>query len=372
MIRHLQLKNFKCFDDLSFTLGDLTLITGENGAGKSSIIQALLLLRQSNDDKVVDLHKQVRINGDLIDLGSADAMRYALSETGDIDIILSNEKQEKLAFSIKDAVTTDVVNRCESSDNLDDALRTWSLFDKDFVYLYADRTAPCSSYQKGIESNTDSRLGDKHGNRAAFRLYSSMSNNEKVAVREMCLRAEHDTVFVSTSDWIGHIMGYPVTVSAAPLPNDQVELKYAREMQGGDVQLSPMNVAFGNSYIFPIVLGVLTAPAGSLVIIENPEAHLHPAAQLRMGCFLARAALNGIQVIVETHSDHLLNGVRVMAKGEQLTEKCHVEIHYIFQEEENSNLHSDDRIVLESDGSLDHWPSGFFDEWELALRAINS
>lgn len=372
MIRHLYLRNFKCFEELSLTLGDLTLITGANGAGKSTIIQALLLLRQTNDDKVVDLHSHVKINGDLIDLNDADSMRYALSDSGDIDIRLTNESGERLEVTVKDALTTDKVASCVVSDNLDEALRSWSLFDGDFVYLYADRTPPSASYAWGVESGTDSRLGDKRGSRSAFRFYDSMRKNESVAVESLCLLKDDKSVFANVSAWIGEIMGSPIKVSADSISTDQVRLSFSRGMQGGVMELSPLNVAFGNSYIFPIVLAVLTAPSGSLILIENPEAHLHPAAQFRMGLFLARAARSGVQVIIETHSDHLLNGVRVMAKREGLTNDCSVEIHYIYQDEESPELHYDERVVLEEYGSLDHWPAGFFDEWELALREINA
>lgn len=146
-------------------------------------------------------------------------------------------------------------------------------------------------------------------------------------------------------------------------------------MQGNEIAFSPLNVAFGNSYILPIILAVLTAPENSLLIIENPEAHLHPSAQFRTGQLLALAAEHGIQIIVETHSDHLLNGVRVMTKagmeGKGRTDAGKVEIHYIYQDKDHPELHLNERIVLEEDGTLDHWPQGFFDEWELALRQIN-
>lgn len=371
MIRHLLLRNFKCFDELSLTLGDLTLITGANGAGKSTIIQSLLLLRQTNDDKVVDLHQQVKLNGDLIELNDADSMRYALSDSTDVCIELTDEQRKKLAVTVKNAVTTEKVVQCTIEGDLDEALRSWSLFGKDFVYLYADRTAPSALYARGIESGTDSRLGDKHGSRAAFRFYESMRMNEEVAVKELCLLKHNPTVFANVSAWIGEIMGNPVSISATPVSPDQISLSFSRELPGYVMELSPLNVALGNSYIFPIVLAVLTAPAGSLLLIENPEAHLHPAAQFRMGRFLAEASRNGIQIVVETHSDHLLNGIRVAAKETNLTDGCSVEIHYIYQDADNPELHYDERIVLEADGSLDHWPAGFFDEWELALRAIN-
>ena len=245
-----------------------------------------------------------------------------------------------------------------------------SLFDENFVYLYAERTPPQRSYRKNSGSTTDSRLGDKHGHLTAFRFYQAMSKGEKIQVPELQLSDKDDTVIMNTSAWMNRIMNSSIRISANEESTDQISISYVIDIHGDNFKSSPLNVAFGNSYIFPIILAILTAPAGSLIIIENPEAHLHPSAQFRMGEFLALAAQNGIQLIIETHSDHLLNGVRVMTKKKKM-DADKVEIHYISQDEEDPRIHQDERILLEEDGSLSHWPEGFFDEWELALREIN-
>ena len=127
-------------------------------------------------------------------------------------------------------------------------------------------------------------------------------------------------------------------------------------------------MAFGNTYILPIVLAVLTAPRDSLIIIENPEAHLHPKAQLRIGELLSIAAQNGVQIIIETHSDHLLNGIRKSAKDNSI-EASNVAIFYV---EESDGEHGKTEITLNQDGSLNQWPKGFFDEWERAMSDIMS
>lgn len=370
MIKSLNLYNFKCFDELRLPMSNLTLITGVNGAGKSTIIQSLLMLRQSNDDKVIDLHNQVKLDGDLIDLVSAESVRCASTEDTDITIEISDENKEKASFKLIDAITDQPVIKCQPSDNIDKIISTWSLFDKNFVYLYADRTAPLKNYQKGVKSNTDSRLGDKHGNEAAFRFYEAISSGEKLQVEALQLLKDDATVFGNTSAWISRIMDAQMQLAAHLEGVERVVLTYSRQVKGEEVISSPLNVAFGNSYIFPIVLAVLTAPIGSLIIVENPEAHLHPAAQFKMGQFLALAAQNGIQIVVETHSEHLLNGIRLMTKEKKL-DAGNVEIHYIYQDAANPDIHLDDRIILEEDGTLNRWPKGFFDEWEQALRSLN-
>jgi predicted ATPase len=70
-------------------------------------------------------------------------------------------------------------------------------------------------------------------------------------------------------------------------------------------------VGFGISQILPVLIEVMLATAGSTVLIEQPELHLHPAAQAELAdLFLQAAALNGIRLIIETHSEHLLLRLR--------------------------------------------------------------
>lgn len=72
------------------------------------------------------------------------------------------------------------------------------------------------------------------------------------------------------------------------------------------------NVGFGITYALPILVSGLTVPEGGMLLVENPEAHLHAKAQSNMGYFLARMAAAGVRVIIETHSEHIVNGIRRM------------------------------------------------------------
>jgi len=89
----------------------------------------------------------------------------------------------------------------------------------------------------------------------------------------------------------------------------------------------PIHVGFGLTQVFPILVAVLSAPPGDILLIENPEVHLHPAGQALMGQFLADVARAGVQVILETHSDHVLNGIRRPVKAERLAAE-RVAIHF--------------------------------------------
>ena len=85
---------------------------------------------------------------------------------------------------------------------------------------------------------------------------------------------------------------------------------------------SPVQTGFGLTQCLPIIVAALSADKGDIILIENPELHLHPAGQALMGQFIADVARAGIQVLLETHSDHVLNGVRRAVKEERLNAPC--------------------------------------------------
>ena len=117
--------------------------------------------------------------------------------------------------------------------------------------------------------------------------------------------------------WLAEISpGVRLHITGVPNADMAVgSFSFGREGELRSSEYRPTNVGFGLSYILPVVAALLAAPKDALVIIENPEAHLHPRGQTRMGELCARAAAAGVQVIIETHSDHVLDGARLMVKN---------------------------------------------------------
>ena len=105
--------------------------------------------------------------------------------------------------------------------------------------------------------------------------------------------------------------------------------------------------------------------------MENPEAHLHPAGQSKIGGFLARIAADGVQVFLETHSDHVLNGIRVaVAEGSAALSTEEAAIHFFRAEDEDGPDRQS--IELKRTGQLSAWPVGFFDQVQVDLAALVS
>lgn len=127
------------------------------------------------------------------------------------------------------------------------------------------------------------------------------------------------------------------------------------------------NVGVGVSQLLPVIVLCLAVPVGSVVLIEQPELHLHPAVQSRLSEFFVACALTGRQVVVETHSEHLVNGLRLMASDGRLQPERDVSLAFIEKDDYGSEV---TRIAIGSDGGMDRWPTNFFDEAERVLVQI--
>jgi predicted ATPase len=103
-------------------------------------------------------------------------------------------------------------------------------------------------------------------------------------------------------------------------------------------------------------------------LIENPEAHLHPRGQARIAELLALAASCGIQVLIETHSDHVLNGIRLAVHDGKLSPED-VQLHF-FQRRQSDGQSLVVSPHIDKNGRIDQWPEGFFDEWDKSLEAL--
>ncbi len=123
----------------------------------------------------------------------------------------------------------------------------------------------------------------------------------------------------------------------------------------------PVNVGFGLTQVLPIVVAALSANRHDILLIENPEVHLHPAGQTLMGQFLAEVASAGVQVIIETHSDHILNGIRRAVRSKSL--KSEQAILHFFRPRNEVQA----QVItpqLDETGNIDIWPEGFFDQFD--------
>lgn len=121
-----------------------------------------------------------------------------------------------------------------------------------------------------------------------------------------------------------------------------------------------VNVGFGYSYVLSIVLTCLLSKENDILIFENPEAHLHPKAQSRLTHLFARLAENKVQLFIESHSEHILNGLRVAVASKSSRIDKDMVSSYFF--DENFQV---EKLNIDHKGFISNWPKDFFDQTDI-------
>ncbi|CAC9575705.1 hypothetical protein [uncultured Gammaproteobacteria bacterium] len=369
-INSVKVKNFKSLKDVDIKLNNLTLITGVNSSGKSSFIQSLLLFRQNRDVLITSalapksdlpiLH--VSFNGTYIKLGDEtsllsqsafnDDMAFELNtKFGDV-ILLVNKKQEVNLNNFDKRAFANGLNKFETFASI--------LSDNCFHYLSTSRMSPDHTF--GF-SQQDINL-DSIGVRGEFTAhYLAEKRHQELKVKEL-RHPESKTLQLleNTYKWLGEISSGVSILASSDASTQSVKLTYQYEYGDNTTSnYSSLNVGFGLTYVLPVIVLILKSKPGDFVIIENPESHLHPAGQSKIAEMCAIAANNGVQIIVESHSDHFLNGLRVATKNGKISpENSQI---YFFKKDKDSLETEPHSINIDKDGKLSDWPKNFFDEW---------
>ena len=152
------------------------------------------------------------------------------------------------------------------------------------------------------------------------------------------------------SDWLQIIS--PNANLTINITNDR---KYAKPYYNG---IEAKATGFGISYSLPIIATLLD-PNIKLLAVDSPEAHLHPKGQSELCKLIAKSVACDKQVILETHSDHIIDGIRVAVK-QKLINYDKVIIYFLERGiDEPSRVTP---ITIDSDGDLSEWPKDFFDQ----------
>lgn len=419
MLTKIELKNFKCFKEkINFPLKQINLLTGINGRGKSTLLQALLLMRQSIEHSEVTT--QILLNGSCVRLGNFVDVRnssisrdesivpkyyfhemiderkvidgcieYLLRENLDDDMVaeiseidLCNKfnldshvttvhrkysKKDNAYFNINEYSTTDnepkTLGECSLNNLIPNdynhapiELKKFnlnSLYDcfnfSRIHYISADRIGPQEFYFKSTLKNFPN-VGAK-GEFTVNLLYRKGNN----LVNEMlCLGDNAKTLSNQTEEWLSYIFdGAKVEISQ--LKSNILEALF--NTSASKDRYKPANVGFGYHCILPIIVSGLIARKGEILIVENPEAHLHPKAQSRLTHFLAKVSSCGVQVFIESHSDHILNALRI-AVLDKIIEHENLNILYLQLNSEQPVV----QIPVLPNGGIEEWPQGFFDQ----------
>lgn len=333
MISELSLIGFKSFLSRRIRLGQLTVLTGLNSSGKSSIIQALLILEKAKRHE-----SNILLEGH----GSVEEIRNTYHNKN-IQLRVSNEFGLEFTTSITLDNTKAEPYSCIYREEF-----TYP----EIIYISANRFGPKTSVPIYNDSSKRNRIGPNGEN--LFQFIKSFEDRT-LDPRLVHPKSEGETLEYNIRGWLSVIS-----------PN--VKFRYEIN-KNSDTSFSMFNehratnVGFGLSYSLSVITSLLigTLIPNSLVIIENPEAHLHPKGQTEIANLISLCASVGTQVIIETHSDHIFDGIRIAAKNNAGFAK-NVQIHWFeLNEKQNTEVISPE---LDDNGRLDNWPKGLFDEFE--------
>ena len=369
MLTQIDLRHFKCFPLLKLTLRPLTLLSGFNASGKSSVIQALALLHQTMREH--EWSTRLMLNGSSVQLGTTEDVIDKITGKRSCEIgLVDNGKVVQWEFEGDRASMSLAVARLSVDGDCSCNPQTLhrllppdddgSLSDRlcKSIHLTAERLGPRETYvlqDPGVAPvvgpTGEHAVNVLHSGRDE-RIRSSLLVEGVPPIRSRQVEARMSSFFP----------GFELALSEVPSAN--AVTMGIRTSKDVDFH-RPGNTGCGITQVLPIVVAALTSSRNDLLLIENPEVHLHPAGQAMMGEFLSEVAVAGVQVILETHSDHVLNGVRRAVKNGTLPADD-VALHFFRprQEAEREGLAQVQSPTIDGDGNIDDWPDGFFDQFD--------
>ena len=368
MLNQLDLSTFKCFELLRLPLAPLTLLCGTNASGKSSVLQSIALLHQTMRDH--EWSTRLMLNGSLTKLGTVTDVVDQLTGRGSFDIGLTDQDincrwefsgdRQDMSLKVKRVQAGDIVHDDPAELRfllpVDAVPASVSLASRvrDLTYITAEREGPRETYP--LEDQTAVRVVGPQGQNAISVLYRG--RDEHIAA-ELMVEDTAPTLLHQLGARLGSFFsGCAIDVQQVPNAN---AVTLGIRTSNDTRFLRPVHCGFGITQVLPIIVATLSLTRGSTMLIENPEVHLHPAGQAHMGQLLAEAAHAGIQTIVETHSDHVLNGIRRSVKSERIFPE-EVAIHFFRQRTPDASQVLSP--ILDSSGNIDVWPEGFFDQFD--------
>lgn len=411
-ITAIRVRGFKSiYGEQEIEIRPLTVLAGANSAGKSSMIQPLLLLKQTLDATYDP--GPLLLDGPNVRFSTARQLLSHISGREDasgfsISLSSPDHSRTELLFTRPDEGTLDIAemrfwshgsatepSTLRPSMSHDEILEqvSWAkrlfqafretfknpdaetavLVDRCFLAV-AIRDGTSELHRSGIGSTTSDLIDDirsvihlpgLRGNPertyrisstgpvfpGVFQDYAAGILSHWKSTRSPRLRALGDALKTLELTW---------KVDAVRVDDTKVEVRVGRmvkSVRGGPRDL--VNIAdagFGLSQTLPVAVALLTAGEGQLVYLEQPEIHLHPRAQRQMAELLKDAAERGVRVVVETHSALLLLGIRTLVAEGRL-DPALVKLHWFTRQPDGAT--TIDSTDLDEDGAFGDWPQDF-------------
>lgn len=350
MLKEIFVDGYKSIDQESVELKPFTLFSGINSAGKSSMIQAInyvldLQSKQSDlqDDRgdaeigrFVDVRNNIKGNREIVFKMQEEDLS---GEKYDLEVIFSGSETSDVT-----KVTAPVIERYKKYVNE---------FKK--IYLSVERIGVQNTYELNVHNPL------AMGNRGKY-AFSYLAYFGQEALKESDFLYNPEEVGMSLNNqvnyWMDYLLGFQIRVKSIP-EVDQVIATYANSKSNRYYRAA--NVGTGVTYIAMLVIAALSCKKGDTLIIENPEIHLHPRAQSRLMEFAAFLCENGLQIIMETHSDHIYNGMRKCIKRKALGREQIAAYYFELDETMQTKIC---HISFNDQGAEENHPYGMFDQFD--------
>ncbi|MGI4743989.1 MAG: AAA family ATPase [Janthinobacterium lividum] len=412
LIEQIQVKGYKSLVDVTLHVRPLTLLAGTNSSGKSSVMQPLLLIKQTMEAPyqpagallLEGAHVQAETAGELVSKVNKSNSQFIISVLGrDIELVSIRDILFEQAYSINGTSfqidyqktrvgnDTSILTPNMTKEKIDQLL----IFTKDDVSIIGSKISQGEVFYDGCFLRIQMR--NEKGQTKGRILYSHQFEEElerlmhipglrgapkrgyPSAFFEYQIRGTFDLYAAGTvnqwqqqnniealsqlSDYLQRL-GLTNSISAKVKNANEVELSVNRlpaSSKSKPKKADMVNIAdvgIGVSQVLPILVALIAAQEGQIVYVEQPELHLHPRAQVAMGELLAEAANRGVRVIVETHSSLLLLTVQTLIAQGKIA-NTDVGLHWFTRDAKGvTNVQY---VVPDEDGAYGEWPEDFSD-----------
>ena len=396
MITELRARNFKSWQDTSkLQFAPLTGLFGANSSGKTSILQVLLMLKQTVEHPSPDWNKPLYFGDEesLVNLGNFGTVIHKHKQDLSLDISVSwksstvvdinkyirfynlnvetlsssqgdRDRSEEISFSTN--IARGVVNNSYYATDLyrfdvqqPDLFRCYgfraarnqimeisSRFEGDFENLFSQilylgplREHPRPRYT--WDGNHPKGIGQE-GEKAISALLSG--------------RIRHLSIDKQILGWLQQLELID-SYDLRPISDTNQDYEFLVKKYKGGPEVRLTDIGFGVSQVLPVLILCYYAPEGSILILEQPEAHLHPKVQSELADVLIDVVQNrNIQIILESHSAHLLHRLQRRIAEEQIS--ADDTAFYFCQI--NDSTSQIERLKVDEYGNIRNWPQNFF------------
>lgn len=351
MVSSLGINNLKCVKNMQMECRNLNVLIGTNSSGKSTIQQALLLAGQN-------LETVEGLNGKLVELGNFEDARCIYSAEKEISVILKEGHHSFVTIQVVlDSDGYVVSAECSPEKEWKQWKENLSVKNRKLQYLSCHRIGACKVYPKNMT------LDDVIGVDGEYAMSYLNQHGKDMMEPGMCRGNVDYTLLGQVNGWLSYITD-TIIMTEDIGGTDLIKVSY----QMNDMKrIRPENIGAGTSYLIAILVMCLSAPEQGVVIIENPEIHLHPSAQAKVCEFLYFIAARDRQIFVETHSDHIFNGFRAgLATGSMQEDLLNIQFVYLNEQ----HLAEAFRVKIGKRGKIENQRKDLFDQFDLDLNRM--